>query len=101
MKQIFGNYILYSLDSYKGVIYNGLMFRTQETTMKPTAEQIEALKKFAEANGRTWKSKLNHCWMRAYYGDYPGAAERSHILQGIRNEFGPSWLSSFRLSEVA
>lgn len=64
---------------------------------QPTQEQIEALRKFAAANGRSWKSKLNHCWMRSYYGDYPGV-ERSDILQGIRNELGPTWLDRFKLT---
>ena len=59
-------------------------------------EQIDALKEFAEANGRSWKSKLNHCWMTGLYRMYNGTG-KSHVLQGIRNQFGPTWLSRFSL----
>ena len=62
---------------------------------KPTDEQIAALTAFAAANGSSWKSKLNHCWVEGCYNRYPGT-EQSDLLQQIRNSFGQSWL--FRLS---
>jgi len=62
----------------------------------PTAEQIEALQHFARINGRTWKSCLRHAWMTGRYADH-GAAKYSHLLQQIRNTFGPSWLVRFTL----
>jgi hypothetical protein len=66
---------------------------------KPTTEQIQALVAFARANGRTWKSKLNHAWMTGLYDDYP-ATDRCDLLQQVRNSFGPSWLVRFSLRKV-
>ncbi len=63
---------------------------------KPTAEQIQALVTFANANGRTWKSNLRHCWEAGCY-DLHSGTERMDLLQQIRNSFGPSWLVRFRL----
>lgn len=65
---------------------------------KPTAEQMEALRTFAAANGRTWKSKLNDAWMSGRYSDYP-ATDRCDLLQQVRNNLGPSWLVRFRLPD--
>jgi hypothetical protein len=65
---------------------------------KPTAEQIQALRTFAAANGRTWKSKLNEAWMSGRYNDYSGT-ERSDLLQQVRNNLGPSWLVRFILPD--
>ena len=65
-----------------------------EKQSKPTAEQLNALAIWAEENGRNWKSALRQAWMTGDYGTF----DRSNILQGIRNQFGPSWLVSFRLS---
>lgn len=62
----------------------------------PTTEQIEALKTFAAANGRTWKQALRHAWETGRYDDYNGT-ERSDLLQQVRNSFGPSWLIRFSL----
>jgi hypothetical protein len=59
--------------------------------MKLTAEQLKAIKEYAAANGRNWKSALRHDWETGQsYGD----------LQQIRNSFGPSWLVNFRLPKV-
>ena len=62
----------------------------------PTTEQMEALKRFAEVHGRTWKSQLNDMWMIAAYSGNPDA----HLLQQVRNQFGPSWLVRFRFPKV-
>jgi hypothetical protein len=65
---------------------------------KPTAEQLEALKTFAAANGRRWKAVLRDCWMAGGYNSETG----SYIdgpLQQVRNTFGPSWLVRFRIVE--
>ncbi len=64
----------------------------------PTAEQMEALRTFAAANGRNWKQSLRHCWETGCYSDYSGT-ERSDLLQRVRNSFGPSWLVRFRLPD--
>lgn len=46
----------------------------------PTTEQLEALARFAEQHGRTWKAQLSDLWMRA-------AADS--ILPGLRNSHDP------------
>lgn len=56
---------------------------------EPTAEQWEALKAYAEANGRYWKQSLRDAWMTGDYGSFAEAG----LLQQIRNTFGPRWLS--------
>ena len=61
----------------------------------PSAEQIEALTQFAAVHGRNWKSVLRNAWMD---GDYQGF-ENSHLLQQVRNTFGPSFLIGFRLDK--
>lgn len=61
----------------------------------PSPEQIEALTQFAAIHGRNWKSVLRDAWMD---GDYQGF-ENSHLLQQVRNTFGPSFLIGFRLDK--
>ena len=62
---------------------------------KPTAQQTEALTRFANKNGRTWKRKLNDAWIT---GDYHLATSGdSGWLQQVRNQFGPSWLVRYKL----
>ncbi len=59
----------------------------------PSREQVEALKAWAAIYGRNWKSALRDAWMN---GNYNGFAD-SHLLQQVRNNFGPSWLVRFVL----
>ena len=59
-----------------------------------TAEQFSALDAFAKANGRDWKSKLNHAWSTGRYADY-SAREITGPLQQVRNTFGTGWLIKF------
>lgn len=62
----------------------------------PSLEQIKALLAWAEANGRTWKSKLDAAWMKAGEG-VPGYCP---ALQQVRNQFGPSWLVRMSLPKL-
>lgn len=68
---------------------------TKATPSEPiytlSTEELQALRTFANANGRSWKSKLNTAWMT---GRYPGTDDYG-TLQLIRNRFGPSWLVRF------
>jgi hypothetical protein len=59
----------------------------------PTPEQITALKQWAQEHGRKWKSKLREAWMTGDYGLFTGDT----YLQQVRNTFGPSWLTRFRI----
>lgn len=55
-----------------------------------TPEQFEALRDYAKQNGRNWKSQLRDDWITGKaYGE----------LQQIRNQFGPSWLTRFKLKQ--
>jgi hypothetical protein len=56
-------------------------------------EHLIALRMFASAHGRNWKSKLNDAWMT---GNYPTGSILPE-LQQVRNEYGPSWLVRFSL----
>jgi hypothetical protein len=60
---------------------------------QPSEAQMEALKAWAKMYGRCWKASLWSAWMAAG-GGYAGYTPE---LQQIRNQFGPSWLESFKL----
>ncbi len=62
--------------------------------------EAQALRIFANANGRAWKSKLNIAWSTGRYDDYPGTGAYG-ALQQVRNTFGPSWLVRFRFADVS
>lgn len=75
---------------------------SEETmTNTPNAEQIQALKQFAAANGRTWKSELRDLWMNGAYNYAVLGGADPACLQQVRNEFGPSWLARFSLKQEA
>lgn len=59
----------------------------------PTPEQVQALVRFAGANGRRWKAILMGKWET-------GKDEREvdgGLLRQVRNNLGPTWLTRFRL----
>jgi hypothetical protein len=56
----------------------------------PTRAQLDALIQWASEHGRNWRQALNTAWMN---GDYDGF-NNSHLLQQVRNNFGPSWLAN-------
>jgi hypothetical protein len=60
----------------------------------PSTEQLDAVQQWAALHGRKWKAALREAWM---CGDYQGF-ENSHLLQQVRNTFGPSWLNKFVLA---
>lgn len=64
----------------------------------PNAEQLEALKRFAKTAGRRWKQALRDAWMNGGYdattGEYIDGP-----LQQVRNSFGPSWLTRFKIPD--
>jgi hypothetical protein len=61
-----------------------------------SAEQLKAVIRFAAEHGRTWKSQLNDAWMTGNYVGFVG----SHLLQQVRNQFGPEWLVKFNLKKA-
>jgi hypothetical protein len=65
--------------------------------MEPTNEQKNALGE-ALATGRDWKARLRHAWET---GDYTGFnPDHVHLLQQIRNQFGPTWLTKVRAKDL-
>lgn len=56
-----------------------------------TQDQLDALRRFAVANGRYWKYQLRIVWIREPQG--PDGA----LLRQVRNDFGPAWLKKFKL----
>jgi len=61
-------------------------------TRQPTQIEIAALRAFAAAHGRNWKSELVCTYWynaRVWNG--------LHVLHAIRNTFGPKWLYRFKL----
>lgn len=63
---------------------------------KPSTDQLNALKMFAEANGRTWKSELRRLWANGAYNYAVLGGADPALLQQVRNSFGPSWLVRFK-----
>lgn len=68
--------------------------------MKPNAEQLDALQKFANANGRSWKTELNTLWMNGAYNNAVLGGADPCYLQQVRNTLGPTWLMRFSLPKV-
>lgn len=76
------------------------MMRLMSKTHTLSIDQLNALRAFADANGRTLKSKLNEVWSTGRYGTYQGTTDEG-CLQQVRNTFGPSWLVKFKLGNSA
>ncbi len=62
---------------------------------QPRLEQLNALANFIDANGKHWKQNLAEGWERGFRDGTPGAA----LLQQLRNQFGPRWLSKYRIGQ--
>ena len=61
-----------------------------------TEEQARALLWFAKKNGRTWKSKLSLAWRTGKDTDMVDG----YLLRQVRNNLGPSWLTSVSMSKL-
>ncbi len=68
---------------------------------KPTREQVEALRRFADREGRQWKAELRLAWRS---GCYPWHVRYSPndeaYLQQVRNQLGQGWLKNMRLADL-
>jgi hypothetical protein len=62
----------------------------------PNPAQVTALRTYAASHGRTWKSQLNQAWLTGSYD----AGDPAPLLQQIRNNHGPAWLSRFSLRKA-
>ena len=71
-----------------------------ESHSLPSVEQIEALKRFADQQGRTWKEELKSAWMTGIY-PRPSKSGDTALLQQVRNKKGPEWLTKVKLEELA
>ena len=70
-------------------------------TYTPTKEQARAVARFAERNGRCWKSKLRNSWLRDLRpcGSDQARADNA-VLRQVRNECGPMWLHKVKLEDI-
>ncbi len=59
----------------------------------PNKEQLEAVRDYALAVGPEWKASLSRDWMRAGTS-VSSMRDRYHLLQQVRNQFGPAWLAT-------
>lgn len=62
---------------------------------QPTEPQMEAIKRFAETHGRTWKSRLIDAWISGRDARLPDGG----LLRQVRNQLGPQWLRGFKLTD--
>ena len=64
--------------------------------LAPTEDQAQALQRFADTHGRTWKAQLAEHWSSARQDE---CGEDVTLLRQVRNALGPSWL--FRSCKIA
>lgn len=64
------------------------------TTFRPlTVTELDTVRSYASANGRTWKDQLLSEW-------YSASAEPGAVLTALAHSHGPSWLATFRLPKT-
>jgi hypothetical protein len=64
------------------------------TSNQPSAEQLVAIQAFAARYAALrggWKEHLLTCWMSGADAREPDG----HLLRQLRNQFGPTWLSTY------
>ena len=71
-------------------------FNDRYRSVALTPAQYSALQRYARRHGRNWKSRLHGDWSSGRDAQEDGGA----FLRQIRNIFGPSWLSGYRLLEM-
>lgn len=57
----------------------------------PNLEQLKAIHGWAKLHGIRWKDKLRSAWLKSSYPGFPNG----HLLQQVRNQLGPEWLSDY------
>lgn len=63
--------------------------------MKISNAQFQALKRWANRHGCCWRYRLKQYWARGVDGMFDDAG----LLRQIRNDFGPVWLTQFKLDD--
>lgn len=63
-------------------------------TKQPNAEQLQAVRDYAEAVGPDWKDWLRDDWLCGGT-TIRELRDRYHLLHQVRNQFGPTWLQGF------
>lgn len=75
------------------------MTKTEMTKTEISPEELIALKAFAAAHGRRWKSELSEVYWynaRIWY-DSAYSPKHGYVLHGLRNRLGVNWLDNFQL----
>jgi hypothetical protein len=65
-----------------------------------SSEELAALLRFANDNGRRWKSQLSDIYWynaRIWRGEDGRDDSVGYVLHGLRNSHGPAWLDTFKL----
>ena len=74
--------------------------RVTVTVKNPlSADQAAAIRQFAKANGRNWKSELRYLWETGAYGRAILGGAEPALLQQVRNSLGPAWLKNYKVSK--
>jgi hypothetical protein len=63
--------------------------------VKLSHEQLKALQRWSRVHGFRWRYHLKNYWARGVDGVFPDTG----LLRQIRNDFGPVWLTQFRLDD--
>jgi hypothetical protein len=63
----------------------------------PSPEQLAAVAAYAARHGRTWRYALAMAWSTGQDIAEPGG----HLLRQVRNAYGPAWLATVTVAELA
>ena len=63
----------------------------------PSPDQLAAVAAYAARHGRTWRAALATAWSTGRDAAEPGG----HLLRQVRNTYGPAWLATVTLAELA
>jgi len=63
----------------------------------PSPDQLAAVAAYAARHGRTWRADLAAAW----WTGRDAAEPAGHLLRQVRNTYGPSWLATVILADLA
>ena len=63
----------------------------------PSPDQLAAVAAYAARRGRTWRAELAAAWSTGRDTAEPDG----HLLRQVRNTYGPTWLATVTLADLA